>query len=65
MPLSKEEGMKFIKEYIWAIKSSYSFMEGLRGPMFWVSLPFVAFKIAYWSTKDMCGPDCKSKHHQV
>ncbi len=38
-------------------------MEGLRGVRFWVSLPFVAFKIAYWNVQDMCGPDCKSKQH--
>lgn len=57
--------MKFLKTYILAIKESYSFMEGLRGVKFWLSLPFVAGKIAYWNVKDMCGPDCKKKGHNL
>lgn len=38
--------------YIWSLKESYSFMEGNRGLMFWISLPYKAFLIAYWSIKD-------------
>lgn len=38
---------QFLKMYIWAIKESYSFMQGLRTPLFWIKLPFKAFWIAY------------------
>lgn len=36
----------FIKMYFWAIKTSYSFMEGNRNYKFWVQLPFKAAWIA-------------------
>lgn len=50
--------------YITAIKDSYDFMQGLRGPCFWLSLPIVALKITYWQSKEMCGPDCEKKGHK-
>ena len=37
------------KMYIWAVKTSYSFMEGHRDIKFWLQLPFKAFWIAYKS----------------
>lgn len=37
----------YIKLYIWAIKTSYSFMEGLRDWKFWIALPWKAHLIAY------------------
>ena len=42
---------KFIKEYIWAIRKSYSFMEGLRDWKFWLRLPFKAWWIAFQTIK--------------
>ena len=46
---------QFVKMYIWALKESYSFMQGLRTVGFWLKLPFKAFKIAYltiWEPKN-------------
>ncbi len=36
----------FLKMYVWAIKESYSFMEGSRNTLFWIKLPFKAYWIA-------------------
>lgn len=38
---------QYIKLYFWAIKESYSFMQGLRDFKFWLKLPFKAHWIAY------------------
>lgn len=37
----------YIKMYFWALKTSYSYMEGLRDVQFWLVLPFKAHQIAY------------------
>jgi hypothetical protein len=47
----------FIKNYIWAIKNSYEYMEGLRTLSFWIKLPFKAYKIAKMNTYE-------EKHHE-
>ena len=39
--------IKFIKMYIWSIKTSYSYMSGSRDFYFWTRLPYKAFGITY------------------
>lgn len=36
----------FLKMYVWALKESYSFMQGSRSALFWIKLPFKAYWIA-------------------
>jgi len=43
----KDPKNNFISMYIWAIKTSYSYMQGNRNLSFWIKLPFKAFQIAY------------------
>lgn len=39
--------IKFIKMYIWSVKTSYSYMKGYRNLKFWIILPFRALQITY------------------
>ena len=41
----KDPKNNFFSMYIWAIKTSYSYMQGNRNLSFWLKLPFKAFQI--------------------
>jgi len=42
----------YFKIYFWAIKESYSYMQGNRNILFWITLPYKAHWIAYKTVFD-------------
>lgn len=40
--------------YAWAIRASYSYMQGSRNMRFWLVLPWKAHKIAWATVHDVC-----------